>query len=842
MNIFTKKLAESEEEALPIDPIELYQSLAYQEGYAYLRDIQGEVLRTWHLKREQKDVVCKMNTGSGKTLTGLLMLYSKLIETNEPSLYVCPDSQLVDQTILLASNYGIPVCKFENQSTFPSDFLNCKKILVCNFAKLFNGKSIFNRDKIKIGAVILDDAHKCVDLAREQCTLKLPRVHTVSKKLFSLFETDLKFQAQGSFHRLADCDPLMYMRVPYWTWMENHERIIQILNAYVSSSIASEKDFPNTDSIILKWNFLADNLLSYDCYISGGHVEITPIHVPYFEVPSFDDASHRFILSATFEDDYDLIKDLGINYESVLNPIVPKGRKDIGKRLILAPKRFDPKISDKDLRDFVGSYAKNGNNTVVLVPSEYKSREWVNAGALYVNKDNIAGALAKLESSVGNFMVFSNRYDGIDLHGNLCRVLILDGLPLFGSIQEQYIEDRLESLRAGKKAQIIEQGLGRGVRSGADHCVVYLMGEDLLGFLGLEKNKKYFTPFTRAQLNLGLQLLDGVSPVNSLKTLKETAELCLINDRDWIKMHGNELSKVLPETLNERKAHRLKVTNIEREALSEFKQRNYAKSSDIITSQIIPDAAILSKEKGWYYQLAAQLMYLGNRSTSNDLQSKACKSNSYMFHPSGGHIFKKILRKGVQPSNVKKNLESFTLPQDILMFINDILRELQYTPAINSDHFEKKLESLGKFLGFKAQLPEKAIGDGPDVLWCMTDGHYLILEAKSRSTHAEISRDNIQQLLHSETWFKNIYGDDIEYTAVTLQSSQKKGRAVSIHSKIKVMDQECLDLLHKNLYAFGLALQTTHNKAHTEEEISKLLVSYKFTPILFRETYLAEIR
>jgi|GEM_PF-5413239 hypothetical protein len=47
------------------------------------------------------------------------------------------------------------------------------------------------------------------------------------------------------------------------------------------------------------------------------------------------------------------------------------------------------------------------------------------------------------------------------------------------------------------------------------------------------------------------------------------------------------------------------------------------------------------------------------------------------------------------------------------------------------------------FLGFAAMSPEKETGNGPDGLWCLSDGTYLILEAKSRAVHAEISRDNI---------------------------------------------------------------------------------------------------
>lgn len=841
MNIFTKKLAESDDSSLPIDPIELYQTCNYKEEYAYLRSIQDEVLKTWHSERNQRDVICKMNTGSGKTLTGLLMLYSKLVELKEPALFVCPDRQLVEQTVQLAALYGIPVCQFENPSQFPGEFLNSKKILVCTFHKLFNGRSIFNRDKIKVGSIILDDAHKCVDIARENSTLRVPRNHEIAKRMFSLFEKALEFQAPGSFHRLEGCDPYMQMRVPYWSWIDNNKNIIEILNSYVNGVIADDKKTPDTDGIYFKWNFMADNLLAYDCFIGGDNIEITPIHVPYHEVPSFHEATHRYILSATFEDDYDLIRDLGISHASILKPIVPKDRKDVGKRLILASSRFDPKITEDKLREFIAEYSKESINTVILVPSEYKSKKWVDIGATYVNKDNIKEALKILKAGTGNFMVFDNRYDGIDLPGDLCRVLVLDGLPLYSSLLEQYTEVRMETLRAGKKAQIIEQGLGRGVRSGADHCVVYLMGSDLMAFLGYEKNMQYFTPVTRAQLALGLKLLDGESTTDSLKTLKETASLCLTKNEDWVKFHSGALSKILPDTLDERKIHRLELSEIERSALAEYKQRNYELAGDIITKNISGKEENSPKERAWYYQFAAQMMYLGNRATSNDLQGKACAMTTHMFHPPQGHIYKKILRKGVQASIVKNRLGAFDRPQDVTLYINDIQKELQYTPEIKSKNFEKKIDELGRFLGFKVQMPDET-GNGPDNLWCMTDGHYLLLEAKSRAVHTEITRDNIEQLLHSETWFNNIYGADSQYTLITVQSTPKKGKHVNTNDKMKVLDRERLELLNSNLSQFAESLKSTHPKAHTEEDLAKLLEAYKFTPSLFRNTYLTTIK
>ena len=58
---------------------------------------------------------------------------------------------------------------------------------------------------------------------------------------------------------------------------------------------------------------------------------------------------------------------------------------------------------------------------------------------------------------------------------------------------------------------------------------------------------------------------------------------------------------------------------------------------------------------------------------------------------------------------------------------------------------------------------------------------------------------------------------------------------------MKVLNGDSLELLNTNLKQFGESLKSTHPKAHTEENLGKLLQAYKLTPALFRETYLSNI-
>jgi len=126
------------------NPRDLFSSLPHNE-YEYPRDVQGHVWKKWHKKRNDKNIILKMNTGSGKTVVGLLILKSSLNEKKVPAVYVVPDNFLVEQVINEAKSLGIAVTTDINSINFRRG----KEILICNIHKLVNGKSLFGIDEKK---------------------------------------------------------------------------------------------------------------------------------------------------------------------------------------------------------------------------------------------------------------------------------------------------------------------------------------------------------------------------------------------------------------------------------------------------------------------------------------------------------------------------------------------------------------------------------------------------------------------------------------------------------------------------------------------------------------------
>ena len=213
-----------------IHPREIFAALpSKREGkFEYPRDVQSQVWEKWHLRRNDKDVVIKMNTGSGKTVVGLLILKSCLNEGKATAVYVVPDNYLVKQVSSEAKDIGIEVTEDHNSPRF----LTGKAILVINIQKLVNGQSVFGVGdegrKIKIGSLLIDDAHACLDTVEEQFTLIIDASKPAYKEIYNCFKESLYTQSDTKAYEIEN-SLYAHMQVPFWNWQDKVSEISKIL-------------------------------------------------------------------------------------------------------------------------------------------------------------------------------------------------------------------------------------------------------------------------------------------------------------------------------------------------------------------------------------------------------------------------------------------------------------------------------------------------------------------------------------------------------------------------------------------------------------------------------------
>lgn len=94
-----KKLKAGNASKKQTDPRRIFTTLKRDPRFKRPSDEQGDVLDGWFENKDRASVTLKMNTGSGKTMVGLLCLQSSLNEDKGPAVYVVPDNFLVSQVL-----------------------------------------------------------------------------------------------------------------------------------------------------------------------------------------------------------------------------------------------------------------------------------------------------------------------------------------------------------------------------------------------------------------------------------------------------------------------------------------------------------------------------------------------------------------------------------------------------------------------------------------------------------------------------------------------------------------------------------------------------------------------
>jgi hypothetical protein len=437
-----------EEEAAVLDPRDIFLTLNRDKKFGFPRDIQTEVMKAWFGHPDNPDTVVKLNVGSGKTLVGLLLLQSSLNAGIRPAIYIAPDKQLVDQVLAEAKALGIEAVDDPRDSAVQSG----EKIAVTTVHRLFNGKSIFGVGgegvKLKIGAIVIDDVHACLATINEQFRIRLPNSHKAYHAIYSIAQSDLQRQSPAKFLALRDGDPQAIMEIPYWTWLDHQQEILEALHKH--------KD---DEELKFSYPFLSGVLPQCRCIMSGQKLEIEPFCPPTDLVAAFSKAKRRIYMTATLADDSVLVTHFAADSQKLSDPIVPVSSQSMGERMILMPQELNTDFETDDIKKLLTSLAKK-ENVVVIVPSKQAADTWTDVADQILSADNVVDGIEKLRKAHVGITVLVNRYDGIDLPHDACRVLAIVGLPEVAAYTELTDMAVLSDSQSGLRRQMqrIEQG------------------------------------------------------------------------------------------------------------------------------------------------------------------------------------------------------------------------------------------------------------------------------------------------------------------------------------------------------------------------------------------------
>jgi tetratricopeptide (TPR) repeat protein len=723
------------------DPIKLFQSLKVNDSS--INDLwlaQGDALREWHSKRTDDDVAIVLNTGAGKTLVGLLAAQSIVNEINDHVLYVCSSIQLVEQTAAKAKGYGLDVTTY-----FRSDFSNslyqqCLAPCITTYQAVFNGKSRFLKEIPK--AIIFDDAHTAEHLLRDYFTLRIKRKSCPSlfSQITTLFQSyfDKIGRGVGYLEILKQQNYRQYFIPPFALYEQHNELERFLLDGKLNDNMET----------MFSWEYLKDHIDQCTIFVSGREITITPPVVPVGQIPYFQAGVRRLYLSATLAAGDKFVRTFG----KVPEIIAPKTTAGECERLIIIPSLNKKCKKDTD----VAKRIIHDKKALILVPSYQRKEVWKDV-LTKQEEDNVTEQIEKFkQSNSPDKLLLVSRYDGVDLPGDICRVMVIDKLPSSLNPLEIYFWEQLslvKSLRSAIASRVV-QGFGRISRGMSDYGVVVITDKKLIDWLLEPKNQAALPPFLRQQIKLGIGLSEQV---DSLDDLIDSASQCLTRDPNWISYYQQfmEQSDSSKEATTDEEA--LNIAKVEVEFGNYLWQRDYQKAAKSLEKSLQETFKVSDNTGAWH------LLWLGycyermgkiEEAYEAYQQAHNIETNIPPLHTQD--LSDKDRQLPFQVLEVARYLYpsspqmSGKIPK---RFDPDLaLLDGTGTPA----QTEEALRALGRYLGLKASRPDKEFSTGPDVLWEISDGSALSLEVKTdKKENSSYTKEDLGQLRDHAQWVRD---------------------------------------------------------------------------------------
>lgn len=475
--------------ATPVDPEALYRQLApTNSGPDSLWSHQSDLLRDWHASyRQKQEVALELPTGAGKTLLGGLLAEWLRMSEGKPVAYVCPNNQLAAQAHARLTEYGVnPVLLTGSARNWDaadrSKFTTGDAVAVSNYHHIFNSNPVLTG----AGTLILDDAHAGEQPVAAAWSINVERSEGAYKALLAVVSDGLDSSVASGL-----ADDLSVRRF---------HRTVHLVSPVAVAAHANEIEAAldaavQAGTLHLSKGYTLGTLAGHlgHCLIYATHQRflIRPLISPTGGHAAFNDPDRRIYMSATLGAGGELERAFG--RERIDRMPVPRGwdKQGTGRRFFVFPElTTDLSSDDTRLGPWLSGTIARHERAALITPAGYISTEILDAAKLpadFVVLDGkaVENDMSLFTSEPKAVLDLANRYDGVDLPDDACRLLVVAGLPAQGDLQERFLYEALGAgavLQERVRSRIV-QGVGRATRNAKDHATVVVLGDKLTNFM-----------------------------------------------------------------------------------------------------------------------------------------------------------------------------------------------------------------------------------------------------------------------------------------------------------------------------------------------------------------------
>jgi Helicase C-terminal domain len=521
---------------VPDRPEALYPILSHgADAPRELWSRQADVLRAYDRLKDKDgkfpaDVAIELPTGAGKTLVGCLIAEWRRRKYEETVAYVAPTQGRL---------YGIRAVDLTGSHTRwdTADEITFRQgdaVAFVTYSAVFNANPY-----ITAKTIVLDDAHAAEGYVAANWSIRIrrgdrafPVVLDVLADAGAVPADVIRRLRLDDLDDLDDADDEEISAAVYLAGIAETAAAAGDLEQVLDDA-AAQGGIPRESQFAL--DMVRGSLPACMIYISGRELLIRPLIAPTRFHDAFGDARHRVYMSATLGDGGELERAFG--RRKITRIPVPANweTQGTGRRFFVFPDLLRG-LGDKErIAAFTIRVLDLFGKAVLIAPSDRAKKRLAAAVVPELmpmwQPEEFAEAPEEFAEAPGGVLALANRYDGIDLPDEACRLVILAGLPVGMHLQERFLHESVRALAVltERIRTRLTQGAGRATRNSADYAAVIMLGRDLANFCAEPGVQAASHPEIRAEICFGLDNSQGIQAREAMRNLRHFHG----QDEDW---------------------------------------------------------------------------------------------------------------------------------------------------------------------------------------------------------------------------------------------------------------------------------------------------------------------